>query len=729
MLDIRIKNTGNSLDLGNITINFQASSSLFTGKIAQDYYSYNFTIPSTNTNRKELNHPQIIETEDSWEEYPVYFYINGVNELEGTLKILEATEDYIKINVACTNFDTTFLDNPLNEMEFGDDIDIGPDTSDVYDHLMDTNDLSYPDTPYVFPMVYNENFYNGDNPGWWNVINNYKEVGSPVVVDNYEDSTGTFNRNTIIPYFFLIWILKQIFENNGVELRGSFITNEEAQQILVHNNYALDEYEDTFYYANVALGGNWDVTGAETLVCATESPAPYEDDDNIYNTSNGEITLNEAGVLEVTLGNVYALPDWHNNVISYHLRVRLKVNSVTRDEKVYQISGFNASDLLIELACNITTSDVSSGYKATVEFYFYRVYYYLGGYPEASHSGTVYNGLTQIINNGYKSELNIHKKTISPSNHMLNVSARDFVNNVISDFAILPYYDVNKRILYLDFFEALNNNKAYIDVSKYIKSYALTESKSKGYTIGYDISNDSFFEDQEADFSEYTRIGDITDLTYMPVASSVNLLTYVKSVNAYYATTIVDSDIEWVRVKEAAVEKAVVGDGSQNKTISFSPFSMDLIPINDYNGGSQRPYLLPQINEVGTSNLYGVGENECSYKLLLWHGMTNIGGSTGTYGFASSYNYDQNGNDVCDLSLTLNDNDNSFFKSFLYSLYNFIALTKLVKHKLTPNYPNLFNYPFNIKQLIVNQRFLTKTIKIKFSRKGAEDIEVENYKV
>uniref|UniRef100_UPI0035692424 hypothetical protein n=1 Tax=Seonamhaeicola sp. TaxID=1912245 RepID=UPI0035692424 len=99
------------------------------------------------------------------------------------------------------------------------------------------------------------------------------------------------------------------------------------------------------------------------------------------------------------------------------------------------------------------------------------------------------------------------------------------------------------------------------------------------------------------------------------------------------------------------------------------------------------------------------------------------------YPFASSYNIDQNGNRIGDLTLKLADEDDSLYVQFLKNYFNFLINTKKVEHVYNTALKHPLQYNFLDKKLIVNQRYLTGTLKFKITARGFENIVAENYKV
>ncbi|MCO6500734.1 MAG: hypothetical protein J5I47_10195 [Vicingus serpentipes] len=304
---------------------------------------------------------------------------------------------------------------------------------------------------------------------------------------------------------------------------------------------------------------------------------------------------------------------------------------------------------------------------------------------------------------------------------------KDFVNAYLKGFKIIPHYDPKTQELFFDLFEGVYTNIKYQDISKNIVSESIKRNDEKGVTLNYDFSSDDLFPEKQPDISKFRYIGEYNTPDDLPTPSSVSLLAFVKSSNAYYVSQIT-SGITFERYRER-MDDIVLGDGSEPYLIPYSPFYMDSISIDNDGAGTMRTFLLPKINEVGSSLFYKIGINDPLFKVLIWHGMVDGPVASKPYAFASSYNIDQNSNKIGDLSLILSEDDDSAYVQFLKNYFYFLLNTKRVDHVYTNNFKSPLSYDFTEKKLIVNQRFLTGKLSIKITKNGVDRITAENYKV
>jgi hypothetical protein len=97
--------------------------------------------------------------------------------------------------------------------------------------------LYYPDIKYCFPMIKAPNFYGAfdSQPGYFN----FYFTPSDLYVTN-DTSPGNAFHGYVVPMPFFIHIFKKVFEFIGYKISGSFLEDPDISQIIIFNNYALD---------------------------------------------------------------------------------------------------------------------------------------------------------------------------------------------------------------------------------------------------------------------------------------------------------------------------------------------------------------------------------------------------------------------------------------------------------------------------------------------------------
>lgn len=737
MLDIKFKSNLESLEIGEAVINLQRNSSLFSAKINNQTISYSFTVVATPNNVRNLKIPHIIESPDNFEDFEILISINNSIELEGILSIEDANDKYLKLSFVSQDIDISFLQEELSEFDYGTDIDVGPDTSDVIAHVLSVNDNFYPDTTHVFPMVHNTEFYGDENTEFLGVVNNYDIVGETMVANT---NTPVKNKNALVPYFFLVFFLKKIFESNNIVLKGSFIEHAEVQKLLVHNNLALDEFDIERSFVRASLTSDFNLpnaTAAHTIIFDDDSTFPNEDTSSIYNTTLGEFTIPHEGILNVRLYNLtvtnYTSATPVNIPVTFEFSTYIdsiqvssnNVNLILNETKTVNqlnISGnwFLDAQLNPYYQEGILVDSTMIGKKVRVKCNI--IYESTNPNPSAK----IHAGVIAEYNLDKWTEFNVYAKTISPQNHVPKMTAESFVNAMISGFKLIPFYDKIKRELYLYFFDEIFDSLNYDDITNNVTAYNIKKLNNTGFNVNYNFQNDTLLT-QSPDVSKFAYVGVYNSVDDLPSPPTVSLMAYVKSVNAFYVS-LVTTGINWVRYKEN-FDNFIINDGAEQFVIDFAPFIMDQLSIDNDGAATMREFLLPKIEEQGSSFFYKTGINEPAFKLLIWHGMVDGPTAAKPYPFASSYNFDQAGNRIGDLSFNLATDDDSFYVQFLANYFQFLLNTKKVEHVYTSEIKGLFNYNLLEKKLILNQRFLTGLLKFKITKRGFENIVAENYKV
>lgn len=726
MLDIKFKSNLESLEIGSAVINLQANSGLFSAKINNQTISYNFTVIATANNVRNLKIPHIIESPDNFEDFEILILINNSIELTGILSIEDADDRMIKLSIKSEDLAIDFLKENINTFNYGADINTGPATADVIAHVLDANTKNYPATSHVFPMVSAPDFYGDNNIEFLGVVNHYDIIAATLVANT---NTPVRNKNVLVPYFFLVFILKKIFESQNITLKGSFVDHVEVQKILLHNNLSLDEFDIERSFVRASRSTDLILTSSGTLfpiVFTNDSTFPNEDTSNIYNTTLGEFTIPHVGIMNIRLFNLIITnySAFNGSPSSSIFEILVYIDGVLRggwQDYFMQNQTKTYNDLLIGNSTYnlITTADV--GKKMVLKALMYNPY------SSPNPTAKIHAGLIIEMNLDKWTEFNIYSKTIKPSNHLPSMTAENFVNSFITGFKLMPYYDKIKRELHLSFFEDVFTNIKYDDISNSIHSAVVKKLTNNGFSLSYNFDGDTNKPDKTPDTSKFMYVGEYNCFSDLPTPPTVSLMCYVKSQNAFYVS-LATTGITWVRYKEN-FDNFLVGDGSTPYILDFAPFIMDNISIKNDGTLTMREFLLPKINESGSSFFYKTGINEPMFKLLLWHGLIDGPTAAKPYPFASSYNIDQNGNRIGDFTFKLADELDSLYVQFLKNYFNFLLHTKKVEHVYTTDIKSPLTYNFLEKKLIINQRFLTGSLKLKITARGFESIVAENYKV
>lgn len=242
MLDIRIN--GQSLDLYEDTIlTFEQYNPLFQNEVGAEGFSYPIDLPASDTNRILFGFIENPQSTSTFEDYPCEIILNN-EARKGTFSILKATQNRFICSIFLGYFDKNVLDLTLK------DIDLGGVRA-IPDMIAHANDLvteSADTADYVFFPVWNARFY-GENgqPHFAQIINAYENNSfkTYTVETDVSDPQNPFDyilqTNTLIPFPYLVYVLKAIALAFGKTLEGTFIYHPEIKKLTIDNTYALDE--------------------------------------------------------------------------------------------------------------------------------------------------------------------------------------------------------------------------------------------------------------------------------------------------------------------------------------------------------------------------------------------------------------------------------------------------------------------------------------------------------
>lgn len=86
---------------------------------------------------------------------------------------------------------------------------------------------------FVFPTIYNPAFYPEENSVFGKYINDYQS--------GYKFNTEAQpTRHTLVPMFFLLFIVRKLVETQGYEATGDLFDDPEVQQIIIYNLQSMD---------------------------------------------------------------------------------------------------------------------------------------------------------------------------------------------------------------------------------------------------------------------------------------------------------------------------------------------------------------------------------------------------------------------------------------------------------------------------------------------------------
>lgn len=101
--------------------------------------------------------------------------------------------------------------------------------------------ITTPLTEASFPVVQSSDFYKGLNPDFQQYINFYHPSGN--ILNTFYTATPGWE-HTFVPYIRIPYLLSKIAENAGATSIDGVYDDSDFQELILHNNYAIDEVSD-----------------------------------------------------------------------------------------------------------------------------------------------------------------------------------------------------------------------------------------------------------------------------------------------------------------------------------------------------------------------------------------------------------------------------------------------------------------------------------------------------
>jgi hypothetical protein len=244
MLDIKIK--GQSLRLfPESALSFEQYNALFQKEVGAEGFSYPIDIP-TEENNIIFGFVENPQSTGYFKDYDCDLTIENSTR-RAVFSILKASPSRYTCSIFIGLFPKKLLDKSLPELGLGGVRIIEDMIAHANSNLTETVDTA----DYTFFPIWNPHFYyisdtenaQGDFAG---VINAYADNSfipkSEIVDDN---GTITVNTNTLVPFPYIVFVLKQIATLFNKNLTGSFIADADIKQLCIINTYDLmGQYPD-----------------------------------------------------------------------------------------------------------------------------------------------------------------------------------------------------------------------------------------------------------------------------------------------------------------------------------------------------------------------------------------------------------------------------------------------------------------------------------------------------
>lgn len=612
-----------SLELNKFSLNFILKSCIEIDRGIPGSYVFNFAVPATSRNNSIFKYPHRLTKADlSPKEFPCTIVSFGKSRT-GILTVESANPKLIELSVSLDAgpYNQLIGETMLPDI-FSQEIYIGPTTQDVIDHCNSVASLYYPDTDYVFPSVFNDYLY-GDPNDEDVVISNYDFQN---IINLYENGTyvqnavvpdGASNLNSLIPYFFVSFLVKHCFNHYGYSIEGRIFQHPEYSQLLLGNNWTLDKIEERYSYVGLVDSYGFAGMNQYQKMFFTDTITEY---DNVWDNANAVFDVLEVGFYEIFMR--FDIKGFDVPSGELWVMVRLIYDG---EELWFRLRKFTNTLIYntFDEYFSFTAEAADVGKTIYAEIWVENEI----NYPDFN----IINGEFSIRNTS-QSNLNRFQKTVKYKNHMPNVLISEFLQSFFQLTATFPVFDHNLKTCKLVYISDAISSFPPVPFSDNILPHSLksTVNDYDGITFSYDFTeSDEFYSKMPDALPELYRT--VSSYLQMPYAAPEASIIYVESLNKYFKLThkqYPDGTTywEWDYLADD-LEPHILDNGSRNITFKMAPLTMFYSELYQLN--------IPAIRAVGNSISFNTKPNETGLRITFWRGMTDSESSD--YPMAGSY--------------------------------------------------------------------------------------------
>jgi len=627
-----------------------------------------FNVPANPLNDSILNFSRFIEVSNKIKVYENVIIFFGVVSQKGKMILKTTSNDSFKVSFTFNILPIGYRDKMLNNLSYANySIGIDGDTATIIANAEAHSQMSYPATDFVFPPIYNPDFYDNDiNSRFDDYANRYRAG----FVTNFESAGYIYNKNALIPNFYLLSILETVLQNGNLQSQGTFFNDANIKKLLVFNNFALDyiSFDEYAVKASTSVG----VEIYESNPTNDFFPLAFTnkiDNDNRFNIVTSDYDVAVPGFYKFTLDFFLKIEEPYPQYLSMGLFVAILKDNVvisTLFDDFYP-SDYDWHEYISEFSLYI--DDITSVY--TLEIY----PFHIAGASESFPAPCYYKDAIYTINPASHNNVNTFSGDITTSNHVPKISVSEFINNLVRMFSLAVFFDNNGEYVSFDKFEDIIVSDNYLDLTEYyVLDSEEIELNSDTYAIKMELAGNA--NSQSVD--NYTLLGSIFS-SNVPAPTDTNQLYYVIDANKFILSYFNDVyfTYHWMTYRDdfENINENVIDAKNVDIKISTLPnLNIKSTPQASY-GNNARLHSDAKI----TSLALGTGINPFSFQLFNYHGFVTNGGVNKP--MASNTHFDSYGNDLGGLSLKLNGDD-GIYKKYSEKYYNYLQDRELVKLKL-----------------------------------------------
>lgn len=690
--------TGEVISVGEKQkVEFELASCLFDEDIPGGN-SVNMTVPDTEQNYRKLGFVNRMDKLGRVIEFDsVGMILNGRQEYTGKLFVKRAKAKGIECFYVPNGFAAEILGKMLRDVNYGGILNLGADTAAVVTAASGYVTQDYPSVNFNFPSIYSPQFYDTEDAIAWHgphntdrwenrdyEINEYVSVvdgnitvasvyrcvvaaasneppilfpakwvkqDGMALLNNWDDTAGefrkndltdisTFNKYALSPQLYTKFILESVGNTYGYKIVGEFVDDVQTDQLITHNNVAIDKGEVEFYvrasqdgigspttacnhyaaggYHTIAHGVN---NGAFTF--NDETTAPNQDADGIYDgCDTSDYTIQTAGRhvfrIEITISG--------NN-----MSLNPTLNLYMWDNTTY----INSGDVLRYLP---------AGYTGLAQYEFeYDVPPGEVGYTVQWRLGNTFPGEYIVIDagsfvqyeNSHANNMNKYNGDVTLADHVPDVTISDFLIGLKRRFNLNVIIEPNKRTIRMDYAINLLEEEP-TDYTDVIDSPTFEYKTANGITVSEDFNSEVEVQDGEG-VTVTAEVASIIDLVNGTYLYDIGTVVRDLSSNTLWKLGVNTSVSRRWKPLGNYYPNHIYGDGKASLEMIGQPANMEMMAFED-------DYIVvPRMDVKGSSILFGMGRRDCPLMFSFWHGMQDSYNGDFQYPMASAHPYDVQG--------------------------------------------------------------------------------------
>lgn len=684
------------------TLSLEINNPLFETELLPGDWTLPFTVPDHPTNNIIFNLPKDISNTAEFEQaYDAELYIGGNLYSLGRINVTMAEQGRYSLVFGneISRLKAALENKKLNEFDYGGLRTFGTTTNDIIAHAKTVSSAAPLVYDYAFPLIKNNDFYNGKNADFGSVINFYS-AGA------YAKNALNNNAYALVPMPYIHYLLNTLFAEAGLLLRGDFMEDAEMKQLIAYSNYAIDRKDPhAVNYANAILATPPAANNSGTVVFDNDSTGGGVDTDSNYNTGNGKYVAPITGSYRLTIRLKWINNDPSDYGPTYTLSISPRVNNAG--------GGYNFTLLSKGVHYDETISVIVAGVPTD---YFTAVWQTsgFGSPPDVNIEIDSTFTIESIAND----EQNLFSNEIDLVNHVPDMLATDFILAIFSTFKIKPKFDPARNICYLNYAKTIMASPAYSNITRITRPFPTIEKeKHQGFTFDFDFENPIL-----KTLNGKTVMGTYAAYQALPDAVQ-NTIAYIENTNQIFVATF----------------------NSGTNTYFWEFFTDNYYPLKIGNGGTEiKPALelplmrlgvigsggalFPEINEPGSSLFFNNGVTLQSKLILMFYRGMSPDSLSATYPLASTSRYDYAG--TANGSYTLRwDGDYGLYKIFHQAFIEFIMKARLLTHTIDFTTAHLGTIDVFEKQLIHQTQYFISRIPVNLKPNSIEPATVETYSI